>query len=506
MKVKHSIIPFIPIALAMLGLKLMTIFGVDSDGLFLGMTKMNITYIVIALALAVFLITVVFNLFDRKTAQVYAVKRNPVAGVLGLISGFAVAAASLYSVVEVLPDSDYYIMTLISAAFSVPAAIALILMAKVHFVGRATSSGISFLFVFPSLWGCAELVNEFLGATKLSISSSDLTALFCYIFITLYFFSLSMILSRVKGKNPVKACFIYGLPAAAVSITYGVYDIITAVMEKSGLSQILVGVSLVVIGVYALSFVIELAFNTLTKDEVEIIEGMPDEDDPKEETYTSPVGYDDLVFSEAPSSNELKGDDTSDYISSVESLNDFVIGYDNDENEEPIPYFTKEEMQKSTDLNNMFVTSNGVDNEPLIKQNVEPEKPAEEKPVEPKAEAKPEPKTEPKVEAKPEPKPEPKAEPKAEQPAKKQEPAKAEKVEIQADAPAAKEPSAPKTNKDDELELILSEARIYRSSEQSAPVQPAKQAPKAEPAPQKQKDEKQLSDVDLLLQELDNMS
>jgi hypothetical protein len=43
MKVKYSVIPFIPAFLAMMFLKLMSLFGMDSRGEFLGMNSMNIT-------------------------------------------------------------------------------------------------------------------------------------------------------------------------------------------------------------------------------------------------------------------------------------------------------------------------------------------------------------------------------------------------------------------------------------------------------------------------------
>lgn len=368
MKIKNALIPFVPITLMMIAVKLISLFGLDSDGLFLGMSGMTLTYIVIGLTLLLFLVCIVMNIFDRKTAQVYNVRKNPIAGILAILSGLAIAASSMFSVVSNQAETEYYVMTLITAALSIPAAIALIMMSKVHFSGKSTASSVSLFYVFPSLWGCAELVTEFLSATKVSISATDMTSLFCYIFLTLFLFSYSMIVSKIKGRHPVKACFIYGFPAAAVSITFGIYEILYAsrAVENLGFSTIIVGAELLILGLYAMTSLIEMSGNVLTKDEVEILDGMPDDDDPKEESYASIANYDDeLVVSQTENIND---DDEIGYAASAEDINDFIIGYDTEEEEEPIPYFTKEEMVKSADFANFFVTPTSYDDsEDVIK-------------------------------------------------------------------------------------------------------------------------------------------
>ena len=374
MKVKYSVFPFVPAFIAMMFLKLMSLFGLDGNGLFLGMNVMNITYTVIGISIGLFIVSIILNIFDRKTAPVYPVKRNVAAGALSLLSGAAIIAASAARFSAALSnsiDSEYYMMIIICAIFSLPAGIALMLISKVHFQGKSIVSNISMLFVFPALWGCAELVSEFLMATKASIYSRDLTSMFCYIFMTLYLFSNSMIVSRIKGRNPVKSCFIYGLPAVAVNITFGVYEILRLTREGYEYSALLAAVQFIILGLYAASFIAEMFMNSYTKDEFEVVDGLPaDEKTVKqikekkkptkeekeiveqaetEKDYINTNEYDDLVFSERPEGNDphVKYDD--DYYTNAKGLDDFIIGYSIDEeDDEPIPYFTKHE-QKNTE-------------------------------------------------------------------------------------------------------------------------------------------------------------
>lgn len=415
MKVKYSLIPFILATIATVGLKLMSIFGLDGSGMFLGMNKMGITYAVIGVTLALFLVCVIINILDRKTAPVYPVKKNFVAGAFAVLAGISVAASSITTMLNTTNDSEYYLMTVVCAAFSVPAAIALILMSKVHFTGKSTVSGVSMLFIFPALWGCAELVSEFLVATKVSISASDMTPLFCYIFITLYYFSHSMIVSRIKGRNPVKACFIYGLPAVAISLSYGLYVIFTAMIESTLASQGLFGAELIVFSIYALSFIVEMAFNSYTKDEIEIIDGMPDEDT-YENSYVKSGGYDELVFAEKKDYENNEKTETEDDVHKVTEFDDFIIGYGSGEDKEPIPYLTKKEMKKATSSRLVFYNDNSEEKsepvaeqtapaeieeieaeEPVVVEKTQPkaEKPVEVKKPEPKPVSKPAPKKEP---------------------------------------------------------------------------------------------------------------
>lgn len=300
MKIKYSVIPFVPVAVIMIVFKLMSVVGLDNNGMFLGMNKIGVNYAVIGMAIGLFVLCVIINLFDRKTAPVYPVKKNPVAGAAAVASGLLVITSTVLSLIDMSPSSEYFLMMIICTVLSIPAGIALMLMSKVHFVGKSTVSGISMLFVCPSLWGCALLVLEFLSATKVSISSFDLTSLFCYIFLTLFLFSYAMVASRIKGRNPVKACYIYGLPAAALLLSHGIEKIVVSVVEGFQLANVVSALLFIVLAVLIVSFDLELFFNPITKDELEIIDGLPSENENYEKKYTDTDDYEELVFSERP--------------------------------------------------------------------------------------------------------------------------------------------------------------------------------------------------------------
>ena len=363
MKIKLSLIPFIPVTIATVVIKIMSLFGLDESGMFFGLNKMGLNYATIGLTLGLFVLCFLISLFDRKTAPVYPVKKNIIAGILAILSGVLVLGTSLSRLVNMAGDSDYYIISLITAILSVPAAIAFVLISKVHFVGKSIVSGISGLFIFPTLWSCAKLVSMFLAATKVSISATDMTSLFCYIFITLYLFSHSMIVSRIKGRNPVKSCFIYGLPAVAISLSYGIYVVMTSVIEGVMVDNILIGANFIVLSVYALSFLIEMSFNIVTKDEIEIIEGLPDDEDTYENSYVNSGGYDHLVFSDRKPEDIVSDENT--IFSTDSPMNEFVIGFNSDNDESKI------KVAEITSQDIVFGVENPIEEDNLVDESTQ---------------------------------------------------------------------------------------------------------------------------------------
>lgn len=324
MKIKLSLIPFIPAVLAMTALRLLSAFGNDDTGLTSGVNALLFSYLAVGVALVLFVLCTVFNIADKKTAPVYEVKRNVPAGIFSVLSA---AFALAYSVMTLLSrkDSEYLLIYIICAFLAILAAIGLVFMARTHFTGFAPISNLSFLYVFPSLWAVSELVSCFLEATKLSVAASDMSLLFCFIFLTLSLFPQAMVISKIPGRNPVKATFLYGLPSVAFGISYGAFLIVRVVFDGIGGVALLAGAMLISFAFYQLFFIIELARKALRKDEIVIVDEFTVEDEKPDAE-----GNEDVVFSDDTTA------DKSDYTQKVTAdSDDFIMGYEADENDTP---------------------------------------------------------------------------------------------------------------------------------------------------------------------------
>lgn len=71
----------------------------------------------------------------------------------------------------------------------------------------------------------------------------------------------------------------------------------TSSVENTGISALVNGVMFIVLGIYIVSFSVEMFAGRLTKAEVEIIESLPEDEDTYENSYISSGGYDELVAS-----------------------------------------------------------------------------------------------------------------------------------------------------------------------------------------------------------------
>lgn len=66
MKIKLSWIPFIPAALAMVALRLLSVFGNDDTGTISGMNALLFSYLAVGVALVLFVLCIFFNILDKK--------------------------------------------------------------------------------------------------------------------------------------------------------------------------------------------------------------------------------------------------------------------------------------------------------------------------------------------------------------------------------------------------------------------------------------------------------
>lgn len=320
MKSKLSWIPFIPAVITMTVLRVLSIFGNDDTGVIKGIDELLFSYLAVGVGLVLFVLCIFFNILDRKTAPVYEVKRNLPAGVFSVLSAAFVLA---YSVITLYAQkgSEYFIIYLVCAFLALLAAIGLILMSRTHFTGDAPVSNTAFLYVFPSLWAVSELVSCFLQSTKLSVSASDMSLLFCFIFLTLSLFPLSMVVSKIPGRNPVKATFIYGLPSAAFGVSYGVFLIGKVTFDSIGGIALITGLMLISFAFYQIFFIIELTRGALKKDEVQIIDSSYEDNKELDKANNK----DEFVFSD----DEDAGDDYAQ--KATPDTDDFIMGYESED-------------------------------------------------------------------------------------------------------------------------------------------------------------------------------
>lgn len=305
MKVKYSWIPFIPVAVIMLLLKTFALLFSNEYGNFLGLNFVKISYIGIILALFIFLVCAILNIIDKKTAPVYAADRNLPAAIFSLVSGAFVLASSTIVAIENANGSEYFMIYVVDIVLALMTAIAFVFLGKVHFTGNSMVSLATYLYIFIPFWACSELITCFFESTKVSVASTDMTELFCYIFITLYLFVHAMVISRIQVKNPVKASTLYGFTAAALSSMQGIYLLVSAFKGGYNGVYMLKGLMFVFLAAYIIAFLTELTRNLLNKNEIEMIEELP------EYESTNGVitdGYDDYVF-ENNNSNSAKSDD-----------------------------------------------------------------------------------------------------------------------------------------------------------------------------------------------------
>ena len=136
-------------------------------------------------------------------------------------------------------------------------------------------------------------------------------------------------------------------------------------VEGIDVSQILMGIEFIVISLYALSFIMEMTIKSYTKDEIEIIDGMPEDNDEDvyANKYTDTSDYDDLVMSHNPIDDEEPDDEAaSEFIESMGDIDDFILGYNRDEysdngsgpvatDDSPIVLNTAEGVTKSSSSN-----------------------------------------------------------------------------------------------------------------------------------------------------------
>ncbi len=279
-----------------------------------------VSYGVIAVILAMFVINIIFIATDRKTSPVHILNRNIPAALFALLSSVFVTAYSVLAIIQILQAGAINFVAIVTAGFGVLSAIGFVIVALAHFQGRNYMPRMgAYLLVLPC-WSCLMLISEFLNNRQKSALTIDPIKLFTFLFAMIFLYMVSMVIATIDGKNPVKACFLYGLPMAVCGIGYGVSVITGVFVNGLDFSENSLGFAFFAISLYALSVIAELTAKLKTTDEQIAVFDAGDID---ENNRMYGAEGDDLLIPE-----ENSGDYDYDYGSATVEAEDFVTELD----------------------------------------------------------------------------------------------------------------------------------------------------------------------------------
>lgn len=262
MKSKLSWIPFIPLTITAVVMVIMQFFsiGFSADD--------NVAYyIALGAILLMFAINIVFTAIDKETSPAYILNRNVPAAIFAIFTAAMIASKSALTLILSLQSRTFDLFILALTLFGMLTAVCFVIIALSHMQGRNFLPRMGILFLSMPIWGGLVLINEFLGNRTVSVYTLNPLKLFCYAFAMIYLFKLSMVISTIKGKNPVKSMFLYGFPLAAIGICYGVYNILTIAVNGIDYSENVIAFAYFCLGIYIILFNAEITKNCFTKEE-----------------------------------------------------------------------------------------------------------------------------------------------------------------------------------------------------------------------------------------------
>ncbi len=307
-----------PLALAAVLVKALQMFGIgfaEDDYL--------ASYVSLCAVLLMFVINIVFVALDKKTSPTYILRRNIPASVFAILAAAMITSKSALELILSLQNHSYNLFVLAVSVFGFLTSVCLVVISLAHLQGRNFLPNMGALFLCMDIWGGLMLINEFLKNRTVSVYKINPLVLFAYAFGMIFLFKLGMVISTVKGKNPVKALYLYGMPFAAIGITIGVINVISIIKNGLDYSENVIGFGLFALGLYVVSFLFEITKFALTKEE-QILKYDLDDFDEEQRVYGA--FQDNTVV--AP--EEQTGDYDYDYSSSTEEAENYVTAANED--------------------------------------------------------------------------------------------------------------------------------------------------------------------------------
>ena len=328
MKSKLCWIPFILFSLAAIALLILGNFSV------INLENNVVSYLVLGSILAMFAVNIVFVAIDRKTSPIYLISRNIPAAVFSMLAAALVASKSSLNAILNLQGGTVDYFNLVVSVFGMLTAVSLVVIALSHIQGRNFLPNMSYFFLMMPVWGGLMLISEFLGNRIVSVNAIDPLSIFMYSFVMIYLFKLSMVITTVDGKNPVKSMFLYGFPLSGLGLTIGTKGICSIITNGFDYSENITHFLCLAIAIYAIFINIELTRFMKTKDE-QIVKFDLDEYGEVEARYG---GYgtngDDFVVSSDKTTDDydyaLAGIEAESFVRAPENINtdDTDYGYD----------------------------------------------------------------------------------------------------------------------------------------------------------------------------------
>lgn len=315
MKSKLSWIPFVP--LAILGCFLKLGQGFLPEGTVFGQSNLVLEYLYLGCAALILIFAFIFTLADKKIASYYLPHRNYPAGIVGLLLALLLAADGANTLFHCFSSGIVDVLGVIGAVLSLLSAIVFIVLGLNHSFRYKEGKQFSLLNVLPALFCGVRMILSFVTFTTISIRLADVSSLICYVLGTMFFYNYALMLSLTKAKRAVKNCFVYGLPAVAVMVPYGIYHLMFAFNSEIIMDN-LRPLEITLLGLYILCVMIEISAFVRRQDEIEFVEDEVPQVDISEEKVegfiASNQGEDDNDTEQEMDDSVLESRDTEGFL------------------------------------------------------------------------------------------------------------------------------------------------------------------------------------------------
>ena len=312
---KLSWIFFIPFTVAAAFFKLAKY--IMPDGSVFGFSGVVLDYISLGCIALIFLFALIMCLIDRKISQYYLPHRNIPAGIFGVLLAVVLAADGADKVYVTFSSGNIEVLAIAEFVLLFLSAVVFIVIGLTHSFHNRDTKRLALFNIMPALLCAVRLVRCFVEFTTVSVITADVFKLFCYILATLFFFNYAVAVSLTRAKHAVKSCFIYGFPAASALLVYGGIAAYTS-FDPNDLFANAGSVEMILMGLYILSFIIELTVFVKDRDHVTIYEEVEEteEEMPVDENYVV-TGLDETEPTEEEQSSYLTSRDTEGYLYEV---------------------------------------------------------------------------------------------------------------------------------------------------------------------------------------------